>query len=66
MVAPVAADTAAPLIQTDLELAEMVKYADNAWHALKVTFANEIGSLGQGPGAGRPARHGASSAPTPS
>jgi GDP-mannose 6-dehydrogenase len=40
----------APLVQTDLELAEMVKYADNAWHALKVTFANEIGSLAKAQG----------------
>jgi GDP-mannose 6-dehydrogenase len=39
-----------PLVQTDLELAEMVKYADNAWHALKVTFANEIGSLAKAQG----------------
>ena len=23
----------------------MVKYTDNAWHALKVAFANEIGSI---------------------
>jgi GDP-mannose 6-dehydrogenase len=35
----------APLIRTDIETAEMVKYADNAWHALKVGFANEMGSL---------------------
>jgi GDP-mannose 6-dehydrogenase len=35
----------APLIRTDLETAEMVKYADNNWHALKVSFANEIGNL---------------------
>jgi len=35
----------APLIRTDIETAEMVKYADNAWHALKVGFANEVGSL---------------------
>ncbi|MGB9432364.1 MAG: UDP-glucose/GDP-mannose dehydrogenase family protein [Candidatus Acidiferrum sp.] len=35
----------APLIRTDLETAEMVKYVDNSWHALKVGFANEIGSL---------------------
>src|SRR5436309_2248103 len=30
---------------SDIETAEMVKYADNGWHALKVGFANEIGSL---------------------
>jgi GDP-mannose 6-dehydrogenase len=35
----------APLVRTDVETAEMVKYADNNWHALKVTFANEIGNI---------------------
>jgi GDP-mannose 6-dehydrogenase len=35
----------APMIRTDIETAEMAKYADNAWHALKVGFANEVGSL---------------------
>ncbi|OOZ41177.1 GDP-mannose dehydrogenase [Solemya pervernicosa gill symbiont] len=35
----------APLIRTSISTAEMVKYADNVWHALKVTFANEIGNI---------------------
>jgi len=35
----------APLIKTSIETGEMVKYADNVWHALKIAFANEIGSI---------------------
>ncbi len=35
----------APLFRTDLETAEMVKFVDNPWHALKIGFANEIGNL---------------------
>jgi len=35
----------APLVRTKIEIAEMVKYTDNAWHAAKVAFANEIGNI---------------------
>jgi GDP-mannose 6-dehydrogenase len=34
-----------PMIHTSIAAAEMVKYVDNAFHALKVTFANEVGQI---------------------
>ena len=45
MLAELYARLQAPLIRTDLKTAEMVKYVDNGWHALKIGFANEIGNL---------------------
>ena len=36
-----------PVDVVDFEVAELVKYVDNAWHGLKVGFANEIGRLGK-------------------
>lgn len=39
-----------PQVRTDLGVAEMVKYADNAFHALKITFANEVGNIAQAMG----------------
>jgi GDP-mannose 6-dehydrogenase len=33
------------IVHTAFEVAEMMKYASNSWHAVKVAFANEIGSF---------------------
>jgi GDP-mannose 6-dehydrogenase len=44
-VAQLYADLEAPLYRVPTRVAEMVKYANNSWHAVKVTFANEIGNL---------------------
>lgn len=43
--AAIYANLPCPLIRTSIRIAEMVKYVDNTFHALKVTFANEIGNL---------------------
>jgi GDP-mannose 6-dehydrogenase len=45
MLASIYAHLDAPLLRTSVETAEMVKYTDNVWHALKVGFANEIGNI---------------------
>ncbi len=41
----------APRFSVPLEVAEAIKYTDNAFHALKVTFANEVGRVWEAAGA---------------
>ena len=39
-----------PTTRVSFETAEMVKYVDNTWHALKVGFANEVGRFAKAVG----------------
>lgn len=45
LISPLYSSLKAPMFVTDIEIAEMVKYVDNVWHALKVGFGNEIGRM---------------------
>ena len=35
----------APIVRVDTKIAEMIKYINNSFHALKICFANEVGSV---------------------
>jgi GDP-mannose 6-dehydrogenase len=50
VIAALYANVAGEVIRTRIRVAEMVKYACNAFHALKVSFANEIGQLAKAQG----------------
>ncbi len=35
----------APIYEVDIEIAELIKYINNSFHALKIAFANEVGNI---------------------
>jgi GDP-mannose 6-dehydrogenase len=50
LLAPLYAPIEVPLTRTTIRTAEMVKYTCNAFHALKVVFGNEVGTLAKANG----------------
>ncbi len=40
----------APIVRKSIDVAELIKYTCNVWHATKVAFANEIGNIAKAVG----------------
>jgi GDP-mannose 6-dehydrogenase len=45
MVASLYQELDAPIEKTDIRIAEIIKYVNNSYHALKIVFANEVGNI---------------------
>ncbi|WP_143962612.1 nucleotide sugar dehydrogenase [Litoribacter populi] len=45
MVASLYQELDAPIKKTDIRIAEIIKYVNNSYHALKIVFANEVGNI---------------------
>ena len=38
-------DIEAPIEEVDVNVAEIIKFVNNSWHAVKISFANEVGGI---------------------
>jgi GDP-mannose 6-dehydrogenase len=50
LLASIYQDLPAEILRRPIEVAEMVKYSCNVWHATKISFANEIGNIAKAAG----------------
>ena len=47
IIADIYSKVSGPIEKVDIKVAEVIKYVNNSFHALKITFANEVGNICQ-------------------
>jgi len=47
VIAEIYSKVSGPIEKVDIKVAEIIKYINNSFHALKITFANEVGNICQ-------------------